>query len=108
MTREGFGFVIVPDREDDVYIPQNRMLHALNGDTVRVAVTRKKDAKHSMEGEIVAIIERSKKPFIGILQIMGEHGWVIVESRVMPYDIRVPLYGIDEDAHWKKGAVQIV
>ena len=108
MTREGFGFVIVPDREDDVYIPQNRMLHALNGDTVRVAVTRKKDAKHSMEGEIVAIIERSKKPFIGILQIMGEHGWVIVESRVMPYDIRVPLDGIDEDAHWKKVAVQIV
>ena len=108
MTREGFGFVIVPDREDDVYIPQNRMLHALNGDYVKVAVTKKKDAKHSMEGEIVAILERSKKPFIGILQIMGEHGWVIVESRVMPYDIRVPLDGIDEDAHWKKVAVQVV
>lgn len=108
MTREGFGFVIVPDREDDVYIPQNRMLHALNGDYVKVAVTKKKDAKHSMEGEIVAILERSKKPFIGILQIMGEHGWVIVESRVMPYDIKVPLDGIDEDAHWKKVAVQVV
>ena len=108
MTREGFGFVIVPDKEDDVYIPQNRMLHALNGDYVKVAVTKKKDAKHSMEGEIVAILERSKKPFIGILQIMGEHGWVIVESRVMPYDIRVPLDGIDEDAHWKKVAVQVV
>ena len=108
MTREGFGFVIVPDREDDVYIPQNRMLHALNGDYVKVAVTKKKDAKHRMEGEIVAILERSKKPFIGILQIMGEHGWVIVESRVMPYDIRVPLDGIDEDAHWKKVAVQVV
>ena len=108
MTREGFGFVIVPDREDDVYIPQNRMLHALNGDTVRVAVTRKKDAKHSMEGEIVAILERSKKPFIGILQIVGDYGWVIVESRVMPYDIRVPLNDIDEDAHWKKVAVQVV
>ena len=107
MTREGFGFVIVPDSEDDVFVPQSRMLHALNGDLVRVAVTRKKDAKHSMEGEIVAILERSKKPFIGILQIMGEHGWVIVESRVMPYDIRVPLDNIDEDAHWKKVAVVV-
>ena len=108
MTREGFGFVIIPDREDDVYIPQSRMLHSLNGDLVRVAVTRKKDLKHKMEGEIVAILERSKKPFIGILQILGEQGWVIVESRVMPYDIKVSLDGIGEDAQWKKVAVQVV
>ncbi len=108
MSREGFGFIIVPDREDDIYIPQKYMLHALNGDLVRAAVTRKKDAKHRAEGEIVAIIERSKKPFIGILQIMGQRGWVIIESRSMPYDIQVPLDGIDEDAQWKKVAVQVV
>lgn len=108
MTREGFGFVIVPDREDDIYIPQKYMLHSLNGDYVRAAVTRKKDAKHRAEGEIVAIVERSRKPFIGILQIMGQQGWVIVESKVMPYDIKVPLDGIDEDAQWKKVAVQVV
>ena len=108
MSREGFGFIIVPDREDDIFIPQKYMLHALNGDLVRVAVTRKKDTKHRAEGEIVAIIERSKKPFIGILQIMGQRGWVIVESRNMPYDIQVPLDGIDDEAQWKKVAVQIV
>ena len=108
MSREGFGFVIVPDREDDIFIPQKYMLHALNGDQVMAAVTRKKDAKHRAEGEIVAIVERSKKPFIGILQIMGQRGWVIVESRNMPYDIQVPLEGIDDDAQWKKVAVQVV
>ena len=107
MSREGFGFIIVPEREDDIYIPQNRMLHSLNGDLVRVAVTRKKDAKHRAEGEVVAILERSKKPFIGILQILGQQGWVIVESRVMPYDIMVPLDDIDDDAQWKKVAVQV-
>ena len=108
MTREGFGFVVVPDREDDIYIPQKYMLHSLNGDLVRAAVTRKKDAKHHAEGEIVAVLERSRKPFIGILQIMGQHGWVIVESKVMPYDIKVNLDGVDEDAQWKKVAVQVV
>ena len=108
MTREGFGFVVVPDREDDIYIPQKYMLHSLNGDLVRAALTRKKDAKHRAEGEIVAVLERSRKPFIGILQIMGQHGWVIVESKVMPYDIKVNLDGVDEDAQWKKVAVQVV
>lgn len=107
MSREGFGFVIVPEQEDDVFIPSSRMLHALNGDLVRVAVTRKKDTRHSREGEIIEILERSKRPFIGILQILGEQGWVIVESRVMPYDIKVNLDGIDADAHWKKVAVLV-
>ena len=107
MSREGFGFIIVPDREDDIYVPQKYMLHALNGDLVRVAVTRKKDAKHRAEGEVVAILERSKKPFIGILQILGQQGWVIVENRYMPYDIQVPLDGIDEDAQWLKVAVLV-
>ena len=51
MTREGFGFVVVPDREDDIYIPQKYMLHSLNGDLVRAAVTRKKDAKHRAEDQ---------------------------------------------------------
>ena len=69
MTREGFGFVIIPDREDDVFIPQSRMLHALNGDLVRVAVTRKKDLKHKMEGEIVAILESEKIRKNGVVRI---------------------------------------
>ncbi len=91
MGREGYGFISVPDRDDDVFVPAKRLHGALNGDTVRVGVTKKKIADNKMEGEVMEIVERSKKPYIGILQIIGRQAWVIVESRFMPYDISVPI-----------------
>ncbi|MCF0175905.1 MAG: RNB domain-containing ribonuclease, partial [Bacteroidales bacterium] len=69
------------------------MRGALNGDMVRVAVTREKTEKSRREGEIVAIVERSAKPFVGILQVAGRQAWVIMQSRNMPYDISIPVYG---------------
>lgn len=89
LSREGYGFIVIPDREDDVFVPAKRMLGALNADKVIVAITKAKDAHHKMEGEVIAIVERSQKPFIGILQIIGEQGWVIIENKNMPYDVKV-------------------
>ncbi len=89
LSREGYGFILIPGREDDVYVPAKRMLGALNGDTVIVAITKAKDAHHKMEGEVISIVERSKKPFIGILQIIGQQGWVIIENKNMPYDVKL-------------------
>ena len=37
------------------------------------------------------IVERSRKPFVGILHIVGSQAWVLMQSRVMPYDISVTL-----------------
>ena len=40
MTREGYGFVEVPDRDNDVFVPQHKMRGALNGDIVKVLTTK--------------------------------------------------------------------
>ena len=42
MTREGFIFVIVEGQDDDIFVKASKTRHALNGDTVRVAVTRER------------------------------------------------------------------
>lgn len=107
MSREGFGFVRNPDKEDDVYIPARKFRGALNNDTVKVIVTRKKAGAHSQEGEVVEIIERSKKPYIGVLQIIGNQAWVIVESKVMPYDIKVPIEQVNKEQEGLKVAVLV-
>ena len=67
MTREGFAFIVIEDSEDDVFVKASKTRGALNGDIVRVAVTREKSDTHRREGEVVEILERSPKPFIGIL-----------------------------------------
>ncbi len=100
MTREGYGFVEVPDRDNDVFVPQHKMRGALNGDIVKVLTTKAKgigaDGKPKrIEGEIITVLERSSKPHIGVLQISRGEAWLIMESRNMPYDISIPLKEID-------------
>ncbi len=91
MTREGFIFVIVDGEEDDVFVKASKTRHALNGDKVRVAVTREKgkESDKRREGEVLEILERSTKPFVGILHTVGAQAWVLMQSRAMPYDISV-------------------
>lgn len=98
LTASGFGFVRVDGREDDVYIPFRRIGRALNGDFVKAAITKKKsrNASKSCEGEIIKVISRSTKPHIGVLSIRGNRVWAIVESRTMPYDIRIDVASPEE------------
>ena len=92
MSREGFVFVRIEGQEEDVFVKASKTRGALHGDTVRVAVTQEKEGSAKRRsGEIIAIIERSKKPFVGILHIVGKQAWVLMSSKTMPYDISVPI-----------------
>lgn len=101
MTREGYGFVEIPGQDNDIFVSAPKLRGALNGDTVKVVTTKAKgigpDGKPKrIEGEVLFIIERSKLPHIGILQVTRSEAWVIMESRVMPYDIKIPINDLDQ------------
>ena len=92
MTRDGFVFVRVEGEEEDIYIKAGKTRGALHGDKVRIAITK---GGHKTEGEVIKIIERSPKPFIGVLHIVGRQAWVLMSSRTMPYDITVPVPDVE-------------
>ena len=88
MSRDGFIFVRVEGQEEDIYVKASKTRGALNGDIVRVAVTQEKTGQAKRRsGEVVAIVERSGRPFVGILHIVGDQAWVLMSSKTMPYDI---------------------
>ena len=90
MIKDGAAFIVIPDQQDDIFVPSSQMRKALDGDTVKVVVRRRRTLTRAAEGEVVEIIERCKNPHVGILQISGGNAWVIIESRSMPFDIRIP------------------
>lgn len=101
MTREGYAFIEIPGQDNDIFVSAPKLRGALNGDTVKVVTTKAKgigpDGKPKrIEGEVLFIIERSRLPHIGILQVTRSEAWVIMESRVMPYDIRIPVEDLDQ------------
>ena len=99
MTREGYAFIIVEGEEDDVFVKASKTRGALHGDMVRVTVTREKSDRQRREGEVVEILERSPRPFIGILHIVGNQAWVLMQSRFMPYDITIPFAESDKSRY---------
>ena len=94
--KEGNSAVPKKDEREDVFIPIGKLRGALNNDTVRVAITKPDQAK-GKEGEVIAIVQRSTRPYVGILQIAGKHAWVIIESKSMPYDIEVPVESVKKE-----------
>ena len=92
MSREGFIFVKVDGQEEDIFVKASKTRGALHGDTVRVAVTQEaKGREKRRSGEVIAVLERSGKPFVGILHVVGRQAWVLMSSKTMPYDISVPV-----------------
>ena len=119
LSRDGFGFVKAEGLKDDVFIPMRKLHFALNGDFVKIAVSKRRIQSglkgRSLEGEVVKIIHRSTKPHIGVLVVRGRQVWAIVESKNMPYDIRIdvqdpaelPEIGGQKAAHGMKVAVLV-
>lgn len=118
MTREGYIFVIPEEGDKDVFVRASRTGGALNGDIVKVSISRLGDEKHHSEGRVTEIIKRSEKPFVGILHVVGNKAWVLMQSRTMPYDISIAVTDSNRDElkansgmkaaavidGWKKGA----
>ena len=92
MSRDGFAFVRIEGQEEDVYVKASKTRGALHGDIVRVAVTQEKTGNiKRRSGEIISIVQRRDRPFVGLLHIVGKQAWVLMSSKTMPYDISVPV-----------------
>ena len=89
MTKSGYAYIHADNFEDDIFVSQKNLNHALNGDLVRVYLYAKRK-KYHYEGEVVEIIERSTSIIVGVLDISGRVAF-LVPDRSMPFDLFIPL-----------------
>ena len=106
ITSGGYGFVATDSLEEDVFISQKNLHHALNGDTVKVYLFAYKK-KGNPEGEVVEIIERAREIFVGTIEILDRYAFCIADNRQMPYDIFIPLEKLNKANNGDKVIVRI-
>lgn len=87
MTTRGDAYVVVDELDDDIFVENKNLNHALDGDQVEVFVFKKREKKS--EGEVTSIIERFKDEYIGVLQKQEKFGFVVVQNPKMYTDIFV-------------------
>ena len=93
MTASGMAYVIIDgaDKTDkDIVVEPRNVHHAMHGDVVRVAIVAKRRDGRA-EGEIVEILEQTKRTFVGTIQLSENFAFVVIDSRKVPTDIFVPL-----------------
>ncbi|MEG0807536.1 MAG: ribonuclease R [Alistipes sp.] len=86
MTAGGAIYVRVEGLEKDIFVNQRNTGNALNGDRVEVTVTHT-SRDGSLEGEVTRVVERSRKPYVGVAEVGLQQIFVRPDSRKMPMDI---------------------
>ena len=106
MARKGAAYLMTDDG-DEVFIAQPNMNRALNGDYVKVfQFARRKH--HQPEGEVVEILKRKHDTFVGVVEISNGFAFLIVDSRVMPHDIFIPLKALNGAENGQKAIAKII
>ncbi len=89
MLASGSAYIKMEGVEQDVFINARNAGHALDGDRVKFIITRV--GKGGVpEGEIVSIVERSKRNLVGVLELSKNFAFVRADSRKIPVDIFIP------------------
>jgi ribonuclease R len=100
-----FAYIVSEELEDDVWVSQKDLHYAMDGDIVKVAIHKSAIYGRKPEGEVVEIVERPKKEFVGKIELSTRFAFVIPDNRKMYYDIFIPN---DEVNHAKNGEKVIV
>lgn len=85
----GFGFVIIENRDKDVFIRRDDTMGAMNGDTVELKITKDRGRP---EGIVVNIISRAVTDVVGTYESAGKkgtYGFVIPDDNKITDDIFV-------------------
>lgn len=106
ITSSNNGFIITEELEEDVFIAQKNLNHALGGDIVKVYLFAKRQGRH-IEGEIVEILDRAKKQFVGIVEVAKHFAFLVPDSKEVPYDIFIPLDKLHKARNGQKAIAKI-
>ncbi len=94
-SQKGFGFVRVPERDGDIYVPADKTMGAMDGDQVLVTVESEpeetgKRGGLKAEGAIIRILERAHETVVGLYRKNRNFGFVIPDNQKLIQDIFIP------------------
>lgn len=105
MEPDGNAYVATDDNQE-VFVPDYNLNHALHGDRVKIALTPRRRRKR-MEAEVVEVVERAKRTFVGTIQVERNYAFVLPDNKLMPYDIFIASDGIKKAKNGQKVIVRI-
>ena len=86
---QGFGFVEVEGREEDLFVRQANMKTALDGDRVLIGLAAPSRGDRRREAEVLKVIERRRTRVVGTFKQMGHFAFVKPDEKRITKDVYV-------------------
>lgn len=106
LTQNGYGFVKTDEFPEDIFVSMKNLNHALHGDKVKVYLFAKRK-KERPEGEVVEILERARKTFVGTIEISKNFAFLVSDGKQMPFDLFIPLRALHGAKNGQKAICRI-
>ncbi|CAL2107848.1 Ribonuclease R [Tenacibaculum sp. 190524A02b] len=106
VTSNGNAYFICDDFEEDIFVPSVNLGKGLHDDVVRAYIYKKKRS-NKVEADVVEIVERVKREFVGVLQLNKNYGFVLPDSNKMYADIFIPQSKLKDAKHGQKVLAKI-
>lgn len=105
LSPRGAGFVMVDKNTKDIYIAPENVGQSINGDLVKVQITRKGQTR--TEGRIVEVKERDRTQFVGIIKMHDNFAFLIPDNSRAGTDIYIPKEKLNGAKDGEKALVKI-
>ena len=103
-SSKGFCFALREDGGEDIYIRDNQLNHAWNGDRVLVRITREGGRRRSPEGGVQCILERNTTSLLAQVEQQNERLLAVPLDDRLLTSIELP----DSDSQYLKPAEEAV
>ena len=94
------------DGGEPVLVAERNSLHALGGDKVKVTLLARRK-HHVREAQVVEILERSDRSFVGRLEVRKDFAFLLTEDRTLANDIFIPKKALKGGKSGDKAVVKI-
>jgi len=106
MTRSGSAYVIVDDREEDIFVSQKNTGGAMHRDVVDVELLPPRKGKKP-EGRIVRVVKRAIEQVIGTMRLYKKFAVVVPDRVTIQFDVVVPIEKMNQAVDGDKVVVKI-
>jgi len=74
---------------EPILVAERNSMNAMDGDKVKASMMARRK-HHVREAEVVEIVERADKSFVGTLQVKKDYAYLLTEDRTLANDIFIP------------------
>lgn len=94
------------DGGEPILVAERNSLHAMSGDRVQVTLLARRK-RHVREAQVVEILQRGEKVFVGRLEVRKDYAFLLTEDRTLANDIFIPKKALKGGQNGDKVIVKI-